>query len=65
MVVREARLKNRRVALGQRDDGSYVLAFRKLEDFKSRSVAKTQIGLTPEAMHALVCLYMDIRRTLA
>jgi hypothetical protein len=52
------KLKNRRVALAT-DGENYLMAFKSLT--AERKVAHMRLRVTPEAMYALVGMFLDIR----
>lgn len=60
-----AKLHNRRVSLGKAEDGSgYSVRFKRLpDDDEEERVVTTQLGLTEEAMDALVEIYLRLNGT--
>jgi len=56
---RMVRLKNRRVALGPVSNGDFWVEIKRLAE--GREIMNTRLFLTPEAMGALVRLYLEVR----
>jgi hypothetical protein len=62
-LLRTKVLKNRRVAVGRKQDGGWFLRFRRLENRRERKITELTIALSNEAMMAvmeLVAQEMDL-----